>query len=438
MRNKTKITSIAMAALMAATMVPAGAFAEEGVTLSVMHVYTTEEADQGDNTNKIPREIILAYDEAHDDVTLEISEIQHDDYETKVQALAAADDLPDVFMMKGSWVGNFYKSGLLADITEYVDACEWKDEYRDGLFNGVDMDGVIVGTPTQYSTTTIAFYNTELWEQVGMELPTTWAEVFEAAPKFQEMGITPIAFGNSDKWQYNSSWVSAIAPRITGEDWVNNIIAKDGSAAFTDECFVEFLEFTKELGTSGYLNPDYATIGHQDASSQFLQGKAAMFIDGYWNVEYIEGNADDAMKEKIALAPLPGFEDGAGDQTSITGGSGWYFAVNSKLEGEELKAAAELILHASGPEMSQEMVNVGLISTCESVAEDASSFGVVRQKFLDLVNAGYSNVEIWDARMDASVIDVMNGQFVEVLAGAVEPADAAAVIQAEYELVCAQ
>ena len=40
--------------------------------------------------------------------------------------------------------------------------------------------------------------------------------------------------------------------------------------------------------------------------------------------------------------------------------------------------------------------------------------------------------------MDASVIDVMNGQFVEVLANAVEPADAAATIQAEYEAVCTQ
>ena len=440
MNNMKKMVAIGLASVMTMSAFPtfAGA-ADENVTLSVMHAYTKEEADQGDNTRKMPRETILEFDESRDDVTLEISEVQHNDYETKLQALAAADDLPDVFTMKGSWVGNFYRNGLLADMTDAVNNCEWKDEYRFYLFDGVTYDEKIVGAPMQFSSTTIAYYNKDLWKEIGYDsLPSTWDEIFEAGEKFKEMGITPIAFGNADKWQYNSSWVSALVPRITGEDWVNSIIAKDGTAKFTDDGFVKFLEFTKELGGSGDLNPDYETIGHQDASAQFLQGKAALFIDGYWNVEYIQSNASEEMLDKIELSPLPGFADGKGDQKSITGGCGWFIGVNSKLEGKELEAALDLAMYASGPALSQRMTDVGLISTCESVAADPSSFGIMNQKYLEFGDNASSTVPIWDARMDASVIDVMNGQFVEVLANAVEPADAAATIQAEYEAVCTQ
>lgn len=440
MRNKKRMMSMGMATVMMISVLPAVSVgAEEGVTLSVIHAYTKEESEQGDNTRKMPRETILEFDEKRDDVTLEITEVQHDDYETKLQALAAANDLPDVFTMKGSWVGNFYKNGLLADMTEAVENCEWKDQYRFYLFDNVTMaDGTIVGAPMQFSSTTIAYYNQALWDEAGLELPETWDDVWAAAEVFKEKGITPIAFGNADKWQYNSSWISAIGPRIAGEEWVDNIIAKNGNASFNDEEFVKVLEFTKELGASGALNPDYETIGNQDASAQFLQGNAAMFIDGYWNVEYTESNATDEMKENIVLKALPGFVDGKGDQTSITGGCGWFVGVNSKLEGEELEAALDLAMYASGPALSQRMTDVGLISTCETVAADPDSFPVTNQKFLDFVAEASSTVPIWDASIDASVIDVMNGQFVEVLAGTVEPVDAAATIQAEYEAVCAQ
>lgn len=409
---------------------------KENVTLSMMNFYTKEEAESGDNTRRCPREAILEFDEQNDDISLDITEIQHNDYQTKIQALASADDLPDVFIVKGSWVQNFYDSGLLADISSYVNDCEWKDQYRDGLYDGVTVGEEIVGAPMQFSATSIVFYNKDLWQQAGYDsFPSTWEEVFAAKAKFDEMGIDTIALGNSDKWQYNSSWTSAIANHITGSDWTESIIDNTG-AAFTDDGFKQFLQLTEKIGQSGILNKDYESINNQAASDSFMNGQAATTIDGYWNVEYMAGIASDEMKEKIAYAPVPAPAEGCkGDTSSVSTGCGWFVCVNNKLEGTKLDAAAKLALYISGPAFSQKMSDVGLIGPCKTVATDPNAFDVLNQKYLTFMDGISSSCTIYDSRINASVIETMNDQFVELLAGATDVDTAAETIQSEYESI---
>jgi ABC-type glycerol-3-phosphate transport system substrate-binding protein len=438
---KKRLFAIAFLGFVFCTSVFANGAKEEAgadgkTTLSVMHTYTKEESAT-DNTRRIPRETVLTYGENNaDSVILDITEIQHDGYETKMQALQAADDLPDVFVMKGSWVPNFLENGMLADVTDAVNNVAWKDQYREGLFTPVMSGDTYYGAPMQFSTTAIVYYNKELWKQIGYDsFPTTWDEVFAAVPKFKAMGIDTIAFGNSAKWQYNSSWISAIGARIAGVDWVNDIIAMNGKASFTDPEFIKILDLTKEIGQSGALNPDYAVVGNQQASAQFLQGKAATTIDGYWNVEYTASTATPEMLDKIGFAYLPTIEGGKGDQTGIAAGCGWFVGVNSKLQGEKLAKAKDLALFMSGPVLSQGMTDVGLISTCKTVPSDGVVLDKLHTEYNEFVQNATSTTPIWDANINASVIATMNDQFVELLADRTSSESAAKTIQAEYESV---
>lgn len=407
----------------------------EPVRISVMHYFTKEEADAGDQTRVGPRDTVIEFMEQNKDISLEITEVQHDDYQTKLQALASANDLPDVFLVKGSWISNFYESGLLADITSYVDACEWKDQYRDGLFDGITIDGKYYGAPSQFSATTIVYYNRELWKEAGYDkFPETWEEVIEAKEKFDAMGVDTVALGNVGKWQYNSSWASALADHITGSEWTEAIISQDGSAAFTDEGFLRFLEVTKEIGQSGILNKDYQSIDNQAAADLFLNGKAAATIDGYWNVAYMASAASDpSFFEKVELAPVPTTATKAqGSADSIAVGCGWFICVNGKLEGEKLEAASRLALYLSGPALSQRNSDAGLISTCKTKAANPEALDALSVKYLNFVDKNTSFCNIYDARINASVIETMNDQFIELLAGVAAPEDAAEAIQQEY------
>ena len=405
------------------------------IALTVSHTYTKEEADAGDVTRQGPREAVLKFGEEHaDTIELTINEIQHNDYETKMQALAAASDLPDVFLVKGSWISNFVQNGLVADLTSSYESCEFKDQYRDYLFDPATRDGKIYAAPMQFSSTAIVFYNEELWKKAGYDsFPATWEGVLAAVPKFKDLGIDTISFGNKDKWQINSSWISAIADRYTGTAWTDSIIAKDGNAKFTDPEFVSTLSLIGKIGASGGLNPDYSSITHQQAASQFIQGKSATFIDGYWAVPYFDSNADEAFLKKVQIIPHPGVEGGKGDQSSITAGCGWFMAVNSKLEGEKMQAAQDLAFAASGPVLSQFMSDHGYISTCRTEPSDMSAIPDFNKRYMDFVNNASSTVHIYDARIDAAVIDVMNEKLAQLLAGGVSAEDAAAAIQAEYK-----
>ena len=409
--------------------------AAEKVTLTVSHDYTKEEAEAGDITRKGPRDAILKYAEDNKDtVTLDITEIQHNDYETKMQALAAANDLPDVFQVKGSWINNFVENGLLADLTDAYNSCAFKDEYRDYLFDPATVDGKIYCAPMQFSSTALVFYNLDLWKQAGYDtLPATWQEMLAANGTFESMGLDEFSFGNKDKWQINSSWISAIADRYTGTDWTNSIIAKDGKSKFTDPAFVSALSLIRDIGASGALNPDYSAITHQQAAAQFIQGKSATFIDGYWGISYLTSNADADFLSKVVIAPHPGVEGGLGDAGAITAGCGWFLGVNSQLEGAAKEAAEGLVFAASGPVLSQAMSDAGYISTCNTTPSDLSALTQLNLDYMNLVDNASSTIHIYDARIDAAVIDVMNENLAQLLAGSTTPEDAAQAIQAEYE-----
>lgn len=434
-----RFLSLVMALLMMVALlsVSTAGVAEEKVTLTVAHTYTKEEAEAGDMTRKGPRDAILQFaEENKDKIELEITEIQHNDYETKMQALAAANDLPDVFLVKGSWINNFVENGLIADITEAYQNCSFKDEYRPYLFDPATVNGAIYAAPMQFSSTALVFYNKDLWKEAGYDtLPATWQELIAADAKFDAMGLDTISFGNKDKWQINSSWISAIADRYTGTEWTNSIIAKDGVANFTDPEFVSALNLIAQIGASGMLNPDYSTITHQQAASQFINGKSATFIDGYWAISYLLQNADEDFLSKLAIAPHPGVEGGKGDPSSITAGCGWFIAVNSKLEGEKKQAAMDLIFAASGPVLSQAMSDAGYISTCFTTPSEGVELSQLNKDYMSLVDNATSTVHIYDARIDAAVIDVMNENLALLLAGGTTAEAAAEEIQAEYALL---
>lgn len=367
---------------------------------------------------------------------------QINDYNTKISALAATGNMPDIFLVKGDQVLNYVNNELVADITDEVKASENYSKYREGTFDRITQEGVIYGVPNQYSSSTLVFYNKDLWKEAGYDsFPATWDEVFEASKYFTEKGIYTLALGDSNLWQYESSVLSALGDRFTGSAWTKSIIDMDGAASFTDENFVKSLELTAKLGTSGMLNPDYATIDNQAAASQFIQGKAAATIDGYWNISYLNANADENfVNNVVGIAALPDVSsaDQVGQSRAIAAGCGWFTSINPALEGAKREAAIQFLLKMTGPDTAQTAADkYGQMTAMIPESMDPSKFpSNVNVQYMELAEASPVSY-IYDSWMDASVMATMQALIPEVLAGSVSPADAAEQIQAEYEAAVA-
>lgn len=409
----------------------------EQISLSMLHFYTDEEAQSNLETQAYVNSI-HTYVEQHPEISFDIQTMSHNDYPVKIQALSAADTLPDVFIVKGSWVENFVNNEQLADLTEYKDSLAWAGDFYNGVFDSCTIDGSIYGVPNQFpAPTSMVFYDAELWDKAGYKtFPETWEEVKAAVDAFKGMGIeTTIALGNKEKWNYESCWFSTLADRFTGTDWMNNILARDGSAKFTDADFVSALEFTADLGASGILNPDYNSITGQQANDLFVQGKAAAVITGNWDISYFLQNADEDFCSRIQMAALPqpaGAEKGV--KGSMSSSSGWFVAVNSKLEGAKLDAALDFAFSIAGPEFSKNNAELQGGLSPVKYDFDASSLPKLRQDYIALAGE-VPPAPVYDVVLPGEIVDVLNAGLQGVLDGSVSPQDLAEEVDGVYALM---
>jgi ABC-type glycerol-3-phosphate transport system substrate-binding protein len=440
MINK-KLLSIAMIGIAATGMLFAGGSSEKNtktddskIQLSIMHYFTDEQAQEGSQEIAVNNQQVKNVIANHPEISFDETQLQHEDYNIKLQALAAADDLPDVFMIRGDVVDTFNENGLLADITPYLEKSAWKDAYRDGIFTPVQRGTAIYGTPTQNSFTTLMYYNKALWAKAGYsEVPATWEGLFEAEKKFEAMGIDMFMFGNKDKWQYNSSWCSALANRFTGTDWYNQILAGSDDVAFTDPEFKAFLQLTADIGAKAGLNPDFATIDHLQAATLFGMGESALFIDGYWGVENVTAAIPAGQEEDFGVMPLPTVANAKGADNAVAGGCGWFYAVNGQLTGAELEAAADVVLELTNTEVSKTLAEkVGILGACKVDNIDVSKFSPLVASYLTVVNE-CPIVPIYDNSLNSSIIETQNDLFPQLLAGSISVDAAAEKIQAAYE-----
>ena len=76
--------------------------------INFMHYSTSEEAE-GNGSSDGFRSCIAAWEEAHPDIALNQDILANVDYKTQIATKAAANDLPDVFLLQGSNTANWAK-----------------------------------------------------------------------------------------------------------------------------------------------------------------------------------------------------------------------------------------------------------------------------------------------------------------------------------------
>lgn len=399
--------------------------------LTLSHYYLEEERESSSVVGSYLH-MVDEWEEKNPDVKLTKQVMAQSDYSTKIQAQAAVNEVPDIFLLKGSWVDNFVDNGIVAPMNEYLDKYEYKDKFREGVFDAATRDGQIYGIPNQLTVSSVVYYNEDLWKSIGYDkFPDNWKDIEEAAKKFEEKGISAISLGNSEKWPSESCILSALGDRFTGTDWTNSIIANDGKAKFTDEGFVNALDQLQKLAENNVLNADFNTITETQGVEYYTQGKSAAVVSGHWAVSTIEGFAEPEVLENTKVAVLPSADGEAIDRTS--GGCGWYLAVNKNLTGEKLEKAMDFVLSTSGYELCEYAEKTyGLMGAASVGDVDTSSLPALTQEYLELVN-GLTLTPVYDLVMDGAVIEVMNTGIQDLLNGSKEPKDLAAEIQAEQD-----
>ncbi|MDF2491987.1 MAG: hypothetical protein K0Q58_565 [Microbacterium sp.] len=203
------------------------------------------------------------------------------------------------------------------------------DEISESMRTGMSYDGQLYALPMQAQMFVMA-YRADVFEDLGLEVPTTFDEMVEAAKAIQDAGTMqyPIALPWLATSDVSTSFQAAM--NSLGADFVN----EKGDVTLDTPEAQQALEAMMAL--MPYMDPQVTTFDQPKVQQQMYNGTAAMSImfSGRMNDLTLDTNSN--LADSFAFAAPPKLTDDAEyayDRLSI---DGWSIPFNTKLDHEML------------------------------------------------------------------------------------------------------
>ena len=174
-------------------------------------------------------------------------------------------------------------------------------------------------------------YNKDAFKELGLEVPTTEAELFAALDKIKEDGsYIPMAMGTNDQWEAATMGYQNIGPNYwKGEDGRLALIS--GNQKLTDDVWVKPYETLARW--KDYLGDGFEAQTYPDSQNMFTLGRAAVYPAGSWEISGFNNLADFEMGAFPPPVPNAGDDCYISDHTDIAIG------MNSKTPNPEAAKA---------------------------------------------------------------------------------------------------
>lgn len=221
-------------------------------------------------------------------------------------------DPPSTFQVHGGEELN--KSWVAADkmdpLNDLFEKNEWMDKFPESLIELVSDGDNIYSVPVNIHRGNVVFYNKAVFEEHGIDVPTTLDEFFAVADKLQEAGIVPLALGDKESWEATMIFENLLGAELGTEDYLNLFA---GDIEFDDPRVVSAAENLNKV--LDYVNEDHASRNWQDSAQLVAEGEAAMLNMGDWAKGYFVNDLDLVTNEDFGYFAFPGTE---GDFSVIT------------------------------------------------------------------------------------------------------------------------
>jgi raffinose/stachyose/melibiose transport system substrate-binding protein len=209
----------------------------------------------------------------------------------KLRTYAASGNMPDIFQPIGySDIKSFAASKNIEVLDNAAPTAAFKQDLNPGNDPVLTApDGHIYAYPFAGIEFQILYYNKKLFADAGVPVPIKTIDEWKAAiAKFKAKGIIPLATFSKEKWIGNSFYKGL----VTRED--PNGYASLTGAQLPDAFKLAAQQFN-DLKNAGLFDPNATNTNYDQASSLFYTGKAAMFINGQWEIY----NAQNKMGDNV-------------------------------------------------------------------------------------------------------------------------------------------
>ncbi len=217
---------------------------------------------------------------------------------------------PDVGLLNYNMeMSRFMERGALSDLSDMPEADRIREDVQDLVNQYPTYPGKTSVLPYSVAAASV-IYNVQLFEDNGIEIPTTWDELIEVCETLQAAGITPIYSTFKEPWSVGQGLFDYIVGgSIDVADFYDKLneegtnVGPNSSVSF-QKTLREPVE--KMVQLAGYSNEDAASRSYGDGNVAFAKGEAAMYMQGPWALGEIAKTNPDL---ELGTFPLPATND---------------------------------------------------------------------------------------------------------------------------------
>jgi multiple sugar transport system substrate-binding protein len=332
-------TGLAGAAALAVTQ-PSRA-RQDAITLTWWDYYPAGNANATATEHQLQR-----YMDSHPNVTIERTAVPFGDLKQKLLQGATAGELPDIAVIDNPDHQAFAALGILTDLTDRVTAWGQAGDYFKGPWDSTVYQGKNYGIPDN-SNCLVLWSNTGI---TGAEFvpPANWDDLSAAVGQFSNGDQYGLAVSAIQTEEGTFQWLPFLWE--TGED-IPTIDSEGGRAAL--QLWVDYV-------ANGQMSQGILGWTQGDVLGQFQNGKAAMMINGPWQIPVLQQDSPD-LKWTVSVLPVQA------QAASILGGENYSITSAS----ENVDAAWELLTWTQEPEnLKPYLSEAGKLPSRADLAED--------------------------------------------------------------------
>lgn len=311
----------------------------EPVTIKVFSNLTDRTTGQG----LIEQTLFDNYMKDHPNVTIEVEALDDESYKTKFKAYASGSSMPDLVNI---WCSpSFLDEVIAANVLAPLNASDY-DAYgfADGSLAGVTYNGQLYGLPR--NTDVLGFYyNKDMFAQYNLEVPTTWDELLTVCQTLKDKGVSAIAMDGQDGWPL-THFTNCMAGTILGADTYNVMLNSVKNGDYSNAAWNTVMTAAAE-NASILFQPGFETTDYGTAMNLFVNGQAAMFFMGSWEM---------SMSTEFAVGHFT-MPDVDGDGQGVIGaynGGGYAVSADSQVKDEAIALLNYMFLPENWSKLSWE------------------------------------------------------------------------------------
>lgn len=275
------------------------------------------------------KEIVDAWNKDNPDIQVDIVQAPTDSLDDKLTTQFAGGVAPDIIHYEVLGIVPFARDGYVADLSDLL-STKTIDDIDPGVLQSVTVDDQIIGAPTELQTY-VVFANKKLLEAAGVEIPTgdsmSWDELADIAAATTSGDVHGITWGlKSPTAAFMSLGMGFGSTYFTGKGEDMKVDVSDAD--------LEVPNRVRDMIEAGSVDPIGVTQSGSDVLATFYAGKAAMTVQGSYQVANIATDAPADM-DWVVLPPL------AGSKGAVQAANPQTLSIN--IDSEHQKEAAKFI-----------------------------------------------------------------------------------------------